>query len=66
MGYSFSIMNFQKYSQIFHQIFGNTSFIGMESSILINYSTNMCPSDQGTRVECVCVCVCCMDLQAST
>jgi hypothetical protein len=44
-------------------------FVGMESSILINYSTSMHPSDQGTRVVCVCVCVCvfvcCMDLLAS-
>jgi len=31
------------------EIFRNISFIKMESSKSINYSTNMCPSDQVTN-----------------
>jgi hypothetical protein len=32
-------------------VFVNISFVEMESSKLINYSTNMCWSDEGTMLE---------------
>jgi hypothetical protein len=32
------------------EMFENISFVEIESSVLINYSTNMCRSDQGATI----------------
>jgi hypothetical protein len=40
----FSEIKIKKYDEIF----GNISFVILEYSKLINYSTNVCPNDQGT------------------
>ncbi len=39
-----------KENKEFDKIFENISFTEMKSSILINYSANMCQIDQGTMV----------------